>query len=89
MQLSLYLIGRNYIVPATRILGLIGADKSNAADLVPLQIRLADKIGDKKQFMTFLDYYIEHILKTKFDEADRIELGKRFMSAPQSRTAWF
>ncbi|MCX4313091.1 MAG: DUF4241 domain-containing protein [Clostridia bacterium] len=89
MQLSLYLIGRNYIVPATRILGLIGADKSNAADLVPLQIRLADKIGDKKQFMTFLDYYIEHILKTKFDEADRVELGKRFMSAPQSRTAWF
>lgn len=89
MLLALYLIQRNSLVPATRLLGELGKDKNLAGEVVALQVRLADRLGDKKQFFSFLDYYVKYVMKQKPDKKELKLLAERFMSAPQSRSGWF
>ena len=88
LLIAVYLIHTNNIVSASRILGELGKDKSFTNELVAVQIRLADRIGDKKQFFNFLDYYIEHVFAGNIIEDERKQLAERFMHSPQAHSAW-
>lgn len=88
LLIAVYLIHTNNIVSASRILGELGKDKSFTNELVAVQIRLADRIGDKKQFFNFLDYYIEHVFAGNIIEDERKQLAERFMHSPQAHSTW-
>lgn len=76
--LDLYLIHSNNLVLAARLLGELGKDKDLSNDIVALQVRLADRLGDKKQFFKFLDYYIAHVMKCELTADERDSLAERF-----------
>ncbi len=85
---AIYLLQTNNIVPAARILGELGRGKDPTSDIVALQIRLADRLGDKKQFMTFFDYYVDHFVSTDMTVKDKRALAERFLHVPKMRTDW-
>lgn len=85
---ALYLLQTNNVVPAARMLGELGRGKNPTSEIVALQIRLADRLGDKKQFLTFFDYYVEHFVSADMPAKEKRALAERLMLAPKIRTDW-
>ncbi|MDE6294151.1 MAG: hypothetical protein K2L88_05985, partial [Clostridiales bacterium] len=59
LTLSVFLYKTDDVLHSTRILEFLYKGDNLPFEAVAQQIRLAEKIGDKKHFLSFLDYYIK------------------------------
>lgn len=78
LQLAVYLTETNNVLPATRVLEALCKSDDPPYEIVAQQIRLAEKIDDKKHFKRFLDYYIDKYIG-KIPEMDRHIIARRFI----------
>lgn len=84
--LSVYMLQTGYVVQAAQLLDVINkADPS--FDVVAQQIRTAEKIGDKKHFVSFFKYYVDNFINPELTEQERIEFASHFIVNPR-HTAW-
>ncbi|MDE6401065.1 MAG: tetratricopeptide repeat protein, partial [Clostridiales bacterium] len=88
LLLAVYLLQINVILPATHLIGELTKDNYRSFEVVAQQIRIAEKIGDKKQFLSFLDYYAEHYIAADMPAQDKRIIAERFMSANGKRRGW-
>ena len=88
LLLTAYLLQINVILPATHLIGELCKDNYKSYDMVAQQIRIAEKIGDKKQFLSFLDYYAEHYITPNMSAVDKRALAERFMSPSRKNRGW-
>ncbi len=77
LQLATYLSAVEDFLPSAHILKLLTQKANPPAEVVAQQIRTACKIGDKRLFDSFFDYYISHFLG-KLDENEKADLKLRF-----------
>ena len=85
--LSVFLLRTNYLIPATQLVGLV-ADEDPSFESLAQQIRVAERINDKKRFFSFFDYYVNKYVSTDLPQSDLYELAERFMSSPQRHRGW-
>ena len=88
LLLTVYLLQINVILPATHLIGELCKDNYKSYDMVAQQIRIAEKISDKKQFLSFLDYYAEHYITSNMSAVDKRALAERFMSPSRKNRGW-
>lgn len=88
LLLAVYLFQINVILPATHLVGELSKDNYRSFEVVAQQIRIAEKIGDKKQFFKFLDYYVDHYIAEDMPAQDKRIIAERFMSPARKHSGW-
>lgn len=88
LMISVFLLHTSNLIPATQLVGYIADTGNPSFETVAQQIRVAEKINDKKQFLSFFDYYVTNFVSHRFSKDDLCELAERFMSSPQKHRDW-
>ena len=84
--LSMYMLQTGYVVQAAQLLDVI--NKTDLSfDVVAQQIRTAEKIGDRKHFVSFFNYYVDNFINPELTEQQRIEFASHFIANPR-HTVW-
>lgn len=86
LRLAVYLTAVGEVLSATRILEGLASDPTY--EVVAQQIRAAERIGDKKLFDSFLDYYIENFIGGTLTATERMIVTERFLRDPTAREDW-
>lgn len=87
IALSVFLYKTDDVLHSTRILDLLYKGDNLPFEAVAQQIRLAEKIGDKKHFRSFLDYYIKTFIGASADMEERTAIAESFIT-DKSRRLW-
>lgn len=88
VMLSVFLLHTNNVVQATKLLDVFGNSDDMTYDVVAQQIRAAEKIGDKKHFTSFLNYYVNKFISQTPTAAERRSIAESFISIPQKHRDW-
>ena len=88
LLLSVFLLRTNSVLPATLILGAVTKGGVFQYDTVAQQIRIAERIGDRKQFLSFLDYYSERFISRAITDKEKRKIAERFMGAARKNKRW-
>lgn len=86
--LTAFLLQTDRILQATRLLDILSKDENRPYEIVALQIRAAEKIDDKKCFLSFLEYYINKFVNRRLTNDERKKIGAAFISDRQKHLHW-
>ena len=85
LALSVFLYKTDDVLHSTRILDLLYKGDNLPFEAVAQQIRLAEKIGDKKHFISFLDYYIKAFIGKSASPEERAAIARSFITDKSHR----
>ncbi len=88
IMLSVFLLRTNNVAQATQVLETLLKSEDPGYETVAQQIRIAEKIGDKKHFLSFLNYYIDKFISKKVPYSERAAIGRRFLNGTRKRENW-
>ena len=86
LLLAVYLLQIGSILPATHLIGELSKDENLPYDVVAQQMRVAEKIGDKKQFLYFIDYYTERFISPDDDTGIKKIIAERLLTSNKHRS---
>lgn len=79
LTLSIFLYKVDDVLHSTRVLDLLYKDDDVPFEVVAQQIRVAERIGDKKHFLSFLKYYIKTFIAADAPLDEHRVIGKSFI----------
>lgn len=88
LALAAFLLQTNNVRPATQVLDYLSRDGVLNGDAVALNVRAAERIGDRMLFMTFLNCYVDRFVDPAYPADEKRLLAERFMSAPAKHAEW-
>lgn len=87
-MLSVFLFATGHVAQSSQILESLGRTAEPNYEQIAQQIRTAVRIGDKKHFMSFSDYYIEKFIGASVSADERKSIIERFIGVNVKRRAW-
>ena len=87
LMLAVFMFKTDNVIQSTRILDLLYKGDNLPFEAVALQIRAAERIGDKKHFLSFLDYYVTKFINADASSEERRIIAESFIVNPVRR-AW-
>lgn len=78
LQLAIFLTESGNVATASHLLNVLSRSNTPSFDVVAQQIRIAAKVGDKKLFDSFLDYYIRTFLASMITDEEKETLKLNF-----------
>ncbi|MCH5155377.1 MAG: DUF4241 domain-containing protein [Clostridiales bacterium] len=81
LTLSVFLFKTDDVVHSTRIFDLLYKD-GLPFEAVAQQIRVAEKIGDKKHFFSFIEYYVGNFINPAATNAEFVQIIENFIVNP-------
>lgn len=87
LALAVFLFKTDDVLHSTRVLDLVYNGDNVPFDVVAQQIRTAERIGDKKHFLSFSEYYINTFIAPSATTDERRSITESFIVNPANR-AW-
>lgn len=86
LTLAVFLYKTGDVVHSMRVLDGLYKDGNPPFEAVAQQIRAAEKIGDKKHFLSFLEYYLNNFISPAATIAERAIVAESFIVNPSHRS---
>ena len=87
LTLTLFLYKIDDVLHSARLLDLLYKSDNLPFEVVAMQIRLAERIGNKKHFLYFLNYYVDNFISASATVDERSAIAKSFILDSAHR-AW-
>lgn len=79
LTLAIFLYKTDDVVHSMRVLDLLYNGENPPFEAVAQQIRAAEKIGDKRHFLSFLEYYINNFISPVATSDERVKIAQSFI----------
>ncbi len=87
-MLSVFLLVTGNVTQSSQILESLGRSTEPNSEIIAQQIRTAERIGDKKHFISFIDYYIDKFIDKDSNTVERREIAERFIGSGKRHRSW-
>lgn len=87
LTLAVFLYKTDDVVHSMRVLDTVYKGEDLPFEVVAQQIRAAERIGDKKHFLSFFEYYINSFISPVAATEERMRIAESFIVDPKRR-AW-
>ena len=87
LTLSVFLFKTDNVLHSTQIFDLLYRDSALPYEAVAQQIRAAERIGNKKHFLSFTDYYVNKFISPSVSPQERKRLAESFI-ADAAHKSW-
>lgn len=89
LSLSMFMVQSNCIYQASRILDyLSGNNQCPPHEILAQQITIAERTGNKQQFMSYIFLYIEKFVSKNTNVYERRKIAERFMLTTKKHKSW-
>ncbi|MDE6029624.1 MAG: tetratricopeptide repeat protein [Clostridiales bacterium] len=86
LTLAVFLYKTGDVVHSMRVLDTLYKDENQPYEAVALHIRAAERINDKKHFLSFLDYYVNNFISKAATPDERAAIAESFIVDSKHRS---